>query len=67
MTPKELSAQAKVSRSLVYKLLRDGKLPGYRVGCNGRGKYLLRWEDWEKFLETCRLSEPQEEGQFDYL
>ena len=62
ITPKALAEMATVSLSTIYALLRSGKLPGYRVGVNGKGKWLLKWEDWEAFLATCRVSDWPQEG-----
>lgn len=70
MTPKQLAEKACVSLSTVYSLLRSRRLPGFRVGVHGKGKWLVRWEDWEAFLATCRVSDwnvAEEEGEYKYL
>lgn len=56
MTPREIAEKACVSQSTVYALLKAGRLPGFRVGCRGRGKWLVRWEDWEAFLASCKVA-----------
>ena len=55
-TPKRLSEKACISVGTVYALIGKGLLPCYRVGVKG-GKILIRWEDWEAFLATRRVSE----------
>ena len=32
---------ATVSRSLIYSLLKQGKLEAVRIGCRGKGKWLI--------------------------
>ena len=56
LTPTDVAKRGCVSRSLIYGLIRQGKLPAYRVGVNGKGKLLIKWADWETFLEECRVS-----------
>ena len=61
LTPKDLALKACISVSTVYGLVNKGLLPCYRVGVK-KGKILIRWEDWETFLQTRRVSEwPQPE------
>jgi excisionase family DNA binding protein len=69
LTPKQLAEKATVSLSTVYALLNSGRLKGFRVGVHGRGKWLVKWEDWEAFLATCKVSEwPQEkEGELKFI
>jgi excisionase family DNA binding protein len=53
-TIKELSEHLRVHPTTIYRLLRQGRLPGFRVGSNwrfNRGAI----EDWEKL----QSSEPQ--------
>ena len=56
LTPKQLAEKASLSVGTVYGLVGKGLLPCYRVGVKG-GKILIRWEDWEAFLATRRVSE----------
>jgi hypothetical protein len=39
-----------------------------RIGCRGRGKWLVAPEDFEAWVQSCKLSEMPEEGTpFTYL
>ncbi|MBA4066193.1 MAG: hypothetical protein C0501_21260 [Isosphaera sp.] len=57
MTPKEVAERANVSLSLVYALLHSGKLKGMRIGCRGRGKWLVDPADYDAFIATCKLGD----------
>lgn len=56
LTPKQAAVRANVSRSLIYSLLRQGKLPAARIGCRGRGKWLISPEDLETYMEQCKVT-----------
>lgn len=56
LTPAECAARARVSLSLIYALLRKKKIPALRVGL-GRGRWLIREDDFESFLASCKLSD----------
>ena len=68
-TPKQLAQATGVSQSTIYSLVRQGKLAAYRVGCRGRGKYLIEEADWERFLAGCRTDVvvPESDDGFVYL
>lgn len=68
LTPKQAAEQMGVSLSLVYQLLRHRKVPAYRVGVRGRGKWLIEEEDLDRFLATCRVEEEKlDEGDLTFL
>ena len=55
MTVVEAARLIGVSKSLVYRLIEEGRLSHIRVGQRGRrGKILLREPDVEAFLKGCR-------------
>lgn len=57
-----------VSLSLVYALLQKRKIPAYRVGVRGRGKWIIEEEDLDGFLASCKVEElKREEGELRYL
>lgn len=67
LTPAECAARARVSLSLIYALLRKKKIPALRVGL-GRGKWLIKEEDFEAFLTSCKQEDLIEsESEFKYL
>ncbi len=66
-TPKQLAEDTGVSQSVIYGLIRQGRLVAYRVGCRGRGKYLIDESDWEKFLAACRTDAAEDDGPLTYL
>jgi excisionase family DNA binding protein len=53
-TIKELSEHLRVHPTTIYRLLRQGRLPGFRVGSNWRFNRAAI-EEWEKH----QASEPQ--------
>jgi excisionase family DNA binding protein len=53
-TIKELSEHLRVHPTTIYRLLRQGRLPGFRVGSNWRFNRAAI-EQWEKL----QASEPQ--------
>lgn len=57
LTPKQAALRMCVSLSLVYQLLRERKIPAYRVGVRGRGKYVLEVEDVDAFMANCKLEQ----------
>ena len=71
LTPAQLAAQYPVSRSTIYSACLSGLLAHYRVPAKKgkRGKYLIKLEDFEKWLEGNRrdATEPQDEEQLTYL
>ena len=48
LTVKDAAGRARVSPSLVYALLRKRKLKAMRVGCRGRGKWLIEESDFSQ-------------------
>ena len=68
-TPKQLSEAEGVSLSLVYALVKQGRLAAYRVGCRGRGKLLIEDADWAAFLASCKAPAPGSvpDGKLKYL
>ena len=56
-TIKELSEHLRVHPTTIYRLLRQGRLPGFRVGSNWRFNRAAI-EQWERL----QASEPQPRG-----
>ncbi len=52
-TVNELCESLRISRSTVYRLLRNGDLPAVRVS----GCIRFRREDVDRFIESCREQE----------
>jgi len=54
MTIKELSKYLKISRSTLYKLAQEGKLPGQKVGRHWRFRKetIDRWLDENREVKT---------------
>lgn len=67
MTPAECATRANVSLSLVYAVLRSGRLPSMRIGCRGRGKWLVEPGDFEAWMESCKRSELPDDGPYVFL
>lgn len=68
LTPKQAARRMCVSLSLVYALLQKRKIPAYRVGVRGRGKWIIEEEDLDGFLASCKVEElKREEGELRYL
>jgi excisionase family DNA binding protein len=68
LTVKEAAAHARVSPSLIYALLKARKIPALRVGCRGKGKWLISVEDLDGFLAGCKLADlPTDTGEYLYL
>jgi len=60
LTPKQAAERiGGVSASLVYQWCKEGLLPCFRFGGRGkRGKVMIRPEDLDRFIETCRHEVP---------
>lgn len=68
LTPKQVAERANVSLSLVYAVLHAGKLRTLRIGCRGKGKWLIEPEDFENWKATCKVSElAVPDGELKYL
>ena len=51
--------EGKVSVSLIYRWIEEEKLPHYRLGGDGKsGKILIDEDDFEAFLDSCKVGEP---------
>jgi excisionase family DNA binding protein len=59
-TIKELSEHLRVHPTTIYRLLRQGRLPGFRVGSNWRFNRAAI-EEWEK-LQASELQPPASRG-----
>lgn len=69
LTPQQAADRIGVSLSLIYAVLKAGKLPALRVGCNGKGRWLITQEDFDNWLQSCRVSEmaQEDDGELKYL
>ncbi len=69
LTPKQASERMCVSLSLVYQLLQQRRLPAYRIGVRGRGKWVIEEADLETFLAECKVEnlKPKDEEQLRFL
>jgi excisionase family DNA binding protein len=70
MTPREAAEKLGVSQSLIYGVLKAGKLKGMRVGCRGRGKWLIDPNDFEAWKQSCKVTEwpePDDGQPYQYL
>jgi excisionase family DNA binding protein len=54
-TPSEAAAYLGMSRSMVFRLLREGQLPRRKVG----SMTLLMREDLDQFLRSCPVEPPK--------
>ncbi len=63
MTPAECADKANVSLSLVYSLLRAGRIKAMRIGVRGRGCWRIAPQDFEAWLQTCQFSESPHEDE----
>lgn len=52
-TVKEVASRLKMSESLVYQLVEQGRLACHRVG-QGRGRIRISEEDLAEYLAGCR-------------
>lgn len=57
LTIAEAALRLGLTASGVYKLCRAGRLVHYRVGAR-KGKVLLKAEDVDAYLESCRVETP---------
>lgn len=63
LTVREAAKRAAVSESLIYGVLKAGRLKGLRIGCRGRGCWRIDEQDFDSWLSTCRVSElPTDDG-----
>ena len=69
LTAEQVAERLGVSRSLIYGALRSGALPGYRIGCRGRGTWRVEAYQVEAWLQTLKASErpPDDDRPFKYL
>ena len=58
MTIEELSAYLKISKSTLYKLVREGKVPSQTVGRHWR----FRKEAIDRWLDETQVEEPDTKG-----
>lgn len=63
LTPRQAAERMCVSLSLVYQLLQQRKLPAYRVGVRGRGKWLVELVDVDTYMENCKVNDDKPEGE----
>jgi len=59
-TIKELSEHLRVHPTTIYRLLREGRLPGFRVGSNWRFNRAAI-EEWEK-IQSMEPQRPVSRG-----
>ena len=58
LTIEELSQYLKISKSTLYKLVREGKIPSQKVGRHWR----FRKTAIDRWLEETRATTPEKEG-----
>ena len=58
LSVKQAATQAGVSRSLIYALLRQGRLAAVRIGCRGKGKWRIEQSALDAFVEQCKAAAP---------
>jgi excisionase family DNA binding protein len=61
-TIKELSEHLRVHRATIYRLLRQGRLPGFRVGSDWRFSRAAI-EQWERLQALAPQQQPVARGQ----
>lgn len=55
LTPKQAADKVGVSQNLIYLLCREGRLPHYRIGADGRrGRILIDPADLDAFQAACK-------------
>ena len=59
LTIKELSVYLKISKSTLYKLVREGKVPSQKVGRHWR----FRKKAIDRWLDETRAEEPDTKGE----
>ena len=59
LTIDDLSTYLKISKSTLYKLVREGKIPSQKVGRHWR----FRKEAIDRWLDETRAVEPKFEGE----
>jgi excisionase family DNA binding protein len=57
MTVSQVAERLNCSPSLVYELLRQGRLPFIRIGTGAQGGKRVREEDLSQFIEGNRVAE----------
>ena len=57
-TIKEVAARASLSEKTLRKYLRSGDIPSFRP--DPRGRILIRWFDFEAFMESRRVQIKQD-------
>lgn len=69
LTVKQAATRANVSVSLIYILLKKRQLPAIRVGCRGRGKWLIKEDALDAFLTKCAVAAlpPENEGELKHI
>jgi excisionase family DNA binding protein len=56
MTVRDAAVRLEISKSLVYRLIEEGRLPCVRIGQLGRrGKIVIREKDIEALLKECEV------------
>ena len=61
LTPKQAAERGCLSESTIYALLKARRIPAMRVGCTGRGKWLIPEGEFDLFIQSCRVCEPEPE------
>jgi excisionase family DNA binding protein len=56
LTVEEVSKELKVSMDTIWRLIRNKKLPAYKVA----GSYRIASEDLKRYLDTQRTDKPEE-------
>ena len=55
VTVKQAASRLNVSPSLIYALLRQHKLAAARIGCRGKGKWLVEEAEVERYRASCQV------------
>lgn len=62
MTAKQAAERLGISKSLLYQLVAEKRLPHRRIGGKGRrGKIVIEEEDVRAFMEGCKVEVGAEE------
>jgi excisionase family DNA binding protein len=69
LTVKEAARTAGVSAALIYQLCDERRLPHYRLGGRGRrGKILIDQDELDKFVASCKVTEPpDDDGELQFI